>query len=137
MAERRDPTETDPKLNISIPYPRLPDEEEHEPERRDGQERRGTNNPYKGRKIVAVPMMWALAFIGTMLTGVFWMGFNWASALRELEDLHRAVHDLRTTIAAGSERRSTLDAEMAVLQKQLEWEHDRIGRLESRLSRER
>jgi hypothetical protein len=137
----RDPTETDPKFNISLP--RIPDareaeeQEMHDPERRDGSERRGTGNPYKGHKVVAVPMMWALTFIASVLTGVFWMGYNWASALRELEDLHRSVHDLQTTMQAGTEHRSSLDSQMAVLQKQLEWEHDRVGRLESRLIRDR
>jgi hypothetical protein len=133
MAER-DPTETDPKWHFSMP--RLPDPREEE-ERRDGEERRGTGNPLKGRRVVAVPMTWVITLAGTVLTGVFWTGYHWASALRELEDLHRAVHDLQTTMQAGTEHRSGLDAQLTVLQKQLEWEHDRVGRLESRLIRDR
>ena len=128
----RDPTQTDPKFNLS--WPRLPDPRE---ERRDGEERRGSGNPLKGRKVVAVPLMWAITLAGTVLSGVFWMGYNWASALRELEDLHRGVTYLQTTLQAGTEHRSSLDAQIAVLQQQLEWEHDRVGRLESRLIRER
>jgi hypothetical protein len=117
-----------PKINVELPDMDV-EEDDPPPEYRRrvpmgyrGPERRGEGDPLSGRRVVAIPLTWAISLIGSVVAGVFIGGYNWASALREIENMRSEVRTVRESVRIEGQRFSELDKSMAVLQKQLEIE---------------
>lgn len=116
-----DPDTTNPKLNLELgeaPEQHEENGDEEPPGDRRHFERR--RNPYRSRKVVAVPLGWVVTFLSSVTLGFFWIGFNWASALRELENLTNSVHHLQETASATSSHVWEIDRNVAVMQRQLD-----------------